>query len=95
MPGTPKILVKLYTTLKLRLNKSQLWVEGKTAGDALRGVAQAAGPETMELILDEEGLLRNEFLLTLDSEVLDRRSLDQIELKDGSVLHIFPPISGG
>lgn len=95
MPGTPKILVKVYTTLKLRLNKGQLWVEGRTAGDAVRSVAAAGGPEIAKLLLDEEGVLRNEFLLTLDSDVLDRRSLDRIELKDGSVLHIFPPISGG
>ena len=46
-------------------------------------------------MLDEQGVVRNEFLLTLDSEVLDRKSLGQVELKDDNVLHIFPPISGG
>jgi len=91
----PQILVKLYTTLRLRLNKNQLWVEGRTAGDAVRAVVQAGGPEVASIMLDEQGAVRNEFLLTLDSEILDRRSLDRVELKDGDVLHIFPPISGG
>ena len=91
----PRILVKLYTTLKLRLNKGQLWVDGKTAADALRAVVEAGGPEVAKIMLDEQGVVRNEFLLTLDSEVLDRKSLGQVELKDDNVLHIFPPISGG
>ena len=91
----PRILVKLYTALKIRLNKGQLWVDGKTAGDAVRAVAQAGGPEVAKIMMDEQGVVRNEFLLALDSEILDRKSLDQVELKDGNVLHIFPPISGG
>jgi len=37
----------------------------------------------------------NEFLLALDSEILDRNALDKVQLKEGNVLHIFPPISGG
>jgi len=91
----PRILVKLYTTLKIRLNNGQLWVDGKTAADAVRLVAQAGGPEAAKILTDEQGVVRNEFLLALDSEILDRNSLDQVELKDGNVLHIFPPISGG
>jgi molybdopterin converting factor small subunit len=91
----PQILVKLYTTLKMRLNKGQLWVDGKTAGDAVRAVAKAGGLEVAKILMDEQGGVRNEFLLALDSEILDRKTLDQVELKDGNVLHIFPPISGG
>ena len=91
----PRVLVKLYTTLKMRLDKSQLWVEGKTAGDALRRVAETGGPEVERLLFDEMGVVKNHFLLALDSEILDRNSVDQVELKDGNVLHIFPPISGG
>ena len=91
----PQVLVKLYTTLRLRLKANQLWIEGRTAGDAVRAVARAGGPEAEKIMMDDQGCVRNEFLLTLDSEILDRKSLDKVELKDGDVLHIFPPISGG
>jgi molybdopterin converting factor small subunit len=91
----PKILVKVYTTLKIRLNKSQLWVEADTAGEAVRRVAEAGGPEIEKLLFDDNGIVRNHFLLALDSEMLDRNAADQVRLKDDNVLHIFPPVSGG
>ncbi len=91
----PKVLVKLYTTLRLRLGKSQIWVEGKTAADAVGRVAELGGAEVAQALFDVKGTVRNEFLLALDSEILDRNALDQVQLKEGNVLHIFPPISGG
>lgn len=90
-----QVLVKLYTTLRNRLNKSQLWTEGQTAADAVRSVAEEGGPEVARILYDDKGVVRNEFLLALDSEILDRKALDRVRLKEGNVLHIFPPISGG
>ena len=91
----PKVLVKLYTTLKLRLGQSQVWIEGATAQDLVRGVAELGGPEVSKILFDETGAVNNHFVLALDSEILDRNSVDQVTLKEGNVLHIFPPISGG
>ena len=91
----PQVLVKLYASLKLRLNKSQVWVEARTADEAVRRVAELGGPEVADILFDEKGIVRNHFLLALDSDVLDRNTADKIEIKEGNVLHIFPPISGG
>jgi len=91
----PQVLVKLYTTLRQRLGKTQVWVEGATAADAVGRVAALGGAGTSQILFDEKGAVRNEFLLALDSEILDRNALDQVQLKEGNVLHIFPPISGG
>jgi molybdopterin converting factor small subunit len=91
----PQVLVKLYTTLRLRLNKSQVWVEGKTAAELVQRVAELGGDEVAKVLFDDNGVVRNEFLLALDSEILDRNALDKVQLKEGNVLHIFPPISGG
>ncbi|MBI5209065.1 MAG: MoaD/ThiS family protein [Elusimicrobia bacterium] len=90
-----QVLVKLYTTLRLRLKKDQLWTEGKTAADCVRRVIEEGGPEVAKVLLDDDGVVRNEFILALDSEILDRRNLKKVKLKEGNVLHIFPPISGG
>ena len=91
----PQVLVKLYTTLRLRLDKSQVWVEGKTAAELVQRVAELGGGEVAKVLFDDQGVVRNEFLLALDSEILDRNALDKVQLKEGNVLHIFPPISGG
>lgn len=91
----PQVLVKLYTTLRARLGKSQVWVEGATAADLVRRVAELGGAQTGQILFDDKGVVRNEFLLALDSEILDRNALDKVQLKEGNVLHIFPPISGG
>ncbi len=91
----PQVLVKLYTTLRARLGKSQVWVEGATAADLVQRVAELGGAQTGQLLFDDKGVVRNEFLLALDSEILDRNALDKVQLKEGNVLHIFPPISGG
>ena len=91
----PQILVKLYTTLRLRLGKPQVWVEGKTAADLVKRVAELGGDEAAKVLFDDQGVVRNEFLLALDSDILDRNALDKVQLKEGNVLHIFPPISGG
>jgi molybdopterin converting factor small subunit len=91
----PQVLVKLYTTLRMRLNKSQVWVEGKTASDLVQRVAELGGDEVAKILFDDKGVVRNEFLLALDSDILDRNALDKVQLKEGNVLHIFPPISGG
>ena len=91
----PRVLVKLYTTLRARLGKSQVWVEGATAADLVQRVAELGGAQTGQLLFDDKGVVRNEFLLALDSEILDRNALDKVQLKEGNVLHIFPPISGG
>lgn len=90
-----QVLVKLYAVLRERLGRPQLWVEGQTAADAIAAVAQAGGPEAAKILYDGDGVVRNEFVLSLDSEILDRKALGQVPLKAGNVLHIFPPISGG
>ncbi len=90
-----QVLVKLYTTLRLRLGKAQVWVEARTAADAVKRIAEQGGPETAKALYGDGQVVRNEFLLALDSDILDRQALDQVAIKEGSVLHIFPPISGG
>ncbi|MBI5623013.1 MAG: MoaD/ThiS family protein [Elusimicrobia bacterium] len=91
-----QILIKLYTTLRLRLKKEQVWVQAQTAAEAVAKVAELGGPETRKVLFDSDGkTVRNEFVLALDSDILDRRRLDAVKLKEGMVLHLFPPISGG
>ncbi|MFA5162564.1 MAG: MoaD/ThiS family protein [Elusimicrobiales bacterium] len=89
-----KVIVKLYTTLKDRLGESSVILEGGSASDVI-GALAAAKPGLDRLLLDEEGVLRAHFAVTLNSDLLDHRKMAQAKLKDGDVLHVFPPVSGG
>jgi molybdopterin converting factor small subunit len=90
-----RVLVKLYGVLRERLGKPQLWVEARTAAEAAAAVVREGGPEAAKVLYDEAGAVRSVFVLSLDSEILDRGALDEVALQPGGVLHIFPPISGG
>ena len=91
----PRILVKLYTTLKDRLHTPVLAVEADTVEQVIASIVEMKKPETGQLLLDENGLVKNHFVLTLNSEILDHKHTGQAKLKEGDILHIFPPVSGG
>ena len=90
-----KVLVKLYTTLKDRLNLPKMWLEGSNVGEILEALKKAKQPDVEQVLLDEEGIVKNHFVLTLNSQILDHKKVGDAEVRDGDVLHIFPPISGG
>jgi molybdopterin converting factor small subunit len=89
----PKVTVRLYTTLKDKLGTSRLQLEGENIDEILgdlRGKLKAA-----ESVLFEKGVVRHHFTLALNSEILDPKRLEGVKVKEGDILHIFPPIAGG
>jgi thiamine biosynthesis protein ThiS len=91
----PRILVKLYTTLKDRLNTPVAELEGATVSQVINALVQLKKPDTEQILLDENGLVKSHFVLTLNSQILDHKSIGQVKVKEGDILHIFPPVSGG
>ncbi len=91
----PKILVKLYTTLKDRLNTPKIWLEGNNAQEVLLALKEAKKPDVEDVLFDGQGIVKNHFVLTLNSRILDHKKTAQEPVKDGDVMHIFPPVSGG
>ncbi|MEI7527836.1 MAG: MoaD/ThiS family protein [Elusimicrobiota bacterium] len=90
-----KITVMIYTTLRKRLGVSKLALEGATVRDIVDRLCEYKAPETAKLILDSEGHIRQHFVLTLNSEILDNKKTARAPVKDGDILHVFPPVSGG
>jgi len=91
----PRILVKLYTTLKDRLDPPPAALEGEDVSQVLGALIELKKPDIGRILLDENGLVKNHFVLTLNSEILDHRKLGQAKVREGDILHIFPPVSGG
>jgi len=90
-----KVTVMIYTTLRKRLGISKLELDGRTVRDVLDGLCAYKKPEVETLILDAERHVRQHFVLTLNSEILDNKKTAAVPVKDGDILHVFPPVSGG
>lgn len=90
-----KALVMIYTTLRKRLGFSRAELEGATVGELMEKLCALKEPEARKIIFDGEGRVKNHFVLTLNSEILDNGKASRIKVKDGDILHVFPPVSGG
>ena len=85
----------IYTTLRDRLGVSKAELEGGTVRELLLKLAVSGKTDISGILFDEGGAVRNHFVLTLNSEIVDNRKTDKAKVKAGDILHVFPPISGG
>lgn len=96
-----KIVLRLYTTLKDIAKTGRVELEAETAADALQTAVTKFGHKFSDVLLDKEKskgdklVVRNCFVLVVNSQMIGLKGLGKKELKDGDMVHIFPPISGG
>lgn len=90
-----KITVMIYTTLRARLGFSKIDLPGKTVQDLLLKLAEAKKPDVANILFDAAGHVKQHFVLTLNSEIIDNKKAQAVKVKAGDILHVFPPISGG
>ena len=91
----PKITVMIYTTLRKRLGVSKLELEGGTVAEVLDRLCDYRKPDVERIIRDADGNVKQHFVLTLNSEILDNKRTAAAKVKAGDILHVFPPVSGG
>lgn len=85
----------VYTTLRSRLGFSSVELEGGTVRELLLKLAASGAADASGLLFEPDGAVRNHFVLTLNSEILDNRKTGKVKVKAGDILHVFPPVSGG
>ena len=90
-----KVTVMIYTTLRKRLGISKLELRGRNVREILDRLCDYKKPEVENLIQDAEGHVRQHFVLTLNSEIIDNKRTASVPVKNGDILHVFPPVSGG
>ena len=100
MPHKPerfmaKITVMIYTTLRDRLGFSKAELEGRTVHELLLKLAVSRKKNVSKILFEDDGAVRNHFVLTLNSEIVDNRKTGKVKVRAGDILHVFPPISGG
>lgn len=90
-----KIRVMVYTTLRDRLGVSKAELEGETVHELLLKLAAFGKKDIPEILFESDGSVRNHFVLTLNSGIVDNRKTKKAKVRAGDILHVFPPISGG
>jgi len=83
----------VYTTLKDRLGFSQIEIEAKTLKDAILKLGDKL--EIKKILFENPNKIKNYFVITLNSEIIDNSKISKIKLNDGDIINIFPPVSGG
>lgn len=91
----PKIRVMVYTTLRAKLGFSRIELSGGTVFELLSKLAVSGTTDVSGMLFEHGGAVRQHFVLTLNSEILDNKSTAKARVKAGDILHVFPPISGG
>lgn len=89
-----EVTVKVYTTLKDKLGFSQIDIEARTLKDAI--LKLCSGRKDIEsIIFEDKNKIKNYFVITVNSEVVDNSKISRIKLNRGDIINIFPPVAGG
>lgn len=81
--------------MKEKLGFSRTEIEGATARELLVKLASSGRTDVTDLLFEPGGAVRNHFVLTLNSRILDNKKTGEAKVSAGDVLHVFPPVSGG
>ncbi|MCS7107514.1 MAG: MoaD/ThiS family protein [Acidilobaceae archaeon] len=95
--GGMRVSVKVLGRLTELLPERELSVsvtEGETLEGLLRSLDERAKGRLLKQLLDEEGRVREEYVLLLNGAPVTSE-LKEVKLRDGDRLVIFPPASGG
>ncbi|MCX7641179.1 MAG: MoaD/ThiS family protein [Elusimicrobiales bacterium] len=89
-----KVTIKLYTTLKERLNKSHVEVNANTLKEALEKLC-IKEKKIKNILFEKKGKVKGYFVITINSNIIDNSKISKIKLFNGDIINIFPPVSGG
>ncbi|MEF3280523.1 MAG: MoaD/ThiS family protein [Elusimicrobiota bacterium] len=88
------VTIKVYTTLKEKLGFDQKEVEAINLKQAILKVI-SNNKEVKKILFESPYKIKNYFVITLNSEVIDNSKISRIKLSKGDIINIFPPVSGG
>ena len=91
------ITVRFYSIYRLYLGMDRLSLQADDLGDALAQMEERVGSrprEQLQMRGIEPGQQMQDFSLILVNGI-NIRNLGETKLREGSVLHIFPPSAGG
>jgi len=90
-----QITVRFYTTLREKIGKSKVSLNVPTVAQALEELKRQFGSRFTNQLYNSDGTIKNYYILLLSGRSVDRKEIKKATLKEGDILHIFPPIAGG
>ncbi len=96
---TMKVVVRVLATLKEMIGSEVVEMDlpkGADVGDLLKRLSEDYGGDLGNYIIDDRtGTIRPYLQIVVDGRYTSSSSGSGIELRDGSVVSILPPIGGG
>lgn len=90
----PLVKVRLFHELRTAAGKGEVSITANTLGELLRSLAESYGGSARDVIFDAEGGLR-EYAFVYLNNVLQKPLDMSVQLEDGDVVLVIPPVSGG
>ncbi len=90
-----RITVRFYTTLKEKVGKGKVELEDKNVADVLEDLKEQFGTKFTDQLYDPSGEMKDYYILLLSGHTVFREEIKKTKVKEGDILHIFPPIAGG
>ena len=88
------VKVRLFHELRTAAGGGEITVTADNMGELLRILAERYGKTPRNVLFDEEGRLR-EYVFVYTNNVLQKPVDMSVPLKDGDVILVIPPVSGG
>jgi molybdopterin converting factor small subunit len=76
-------------------DESEVEVEAETIGEALSHLAQRYGKGFRDSLFDKEGKLIFFYRIYINKEQVPLSEAPRKRPKEGDIVHIFPPVTGG
>ena len=98
MKNTIRIDTKFFAILRETINKTDdsiLLPSNSTVNDFLQKLISDYGTVLSKILLNDDGLLNEQFTTLLNGQSITVDSFSNIRLADNDLLIFLPPISGG
>jgi MoaD family protein len=88
------VKIRLFHELRTSAGSGEISLTANNLGELLRTVAERYGGLTRNVLFDPQGRVR-EYAFVYINNVLQKPLDMSVPLKDGDVILIIPPVSGG
>jgi len=88
------VKVRLFLALRTAAGSGEITVTANTLGELLQTVGERYAGMTRNVLFDEKGRLR-EYAFVYINNTLQKPLDMSVPLKDGDVVLVIPPVSGG